>query len=138
MHWREFGLCHHVNVVGDQLDRFLRRQMLDFGHNAPRHAIKARIGPNVWLARANQRFDHAARLFFEHEPLCAGATGQECARSRFFVTGGDFASTVCTVHVRAQIARRVSIDHSVDVARCLLYTSPSPRDLSTSRMPSSA
>ena len=25
-----------------------------------------------------------------------------------------------------------------DVATCLLYTSPSPRDLSTSRMPSSA
>ena len=27
---------------------------------------------------------------------------------------------------------------AVDVGRCLLYTSPSPRDLSTSRMPSSA
>ena len=32
-----------------------------------------------------------------------------------------------------------SIEISVEVSRgCLLYTSPSPRDLSTSRMPSSA
>ena len=27
---------------------------------------------------------------------------------------------------------------SMDIGTCLLYTSPSPRDLSTSRMPSSA
>ena len=32
----------------------------------------------------------------------------------------------------------VSIDWNAVVFRCLLYTSPSPRDLSTSRMPSSA
>ena len=30
------------------------------------------------------------------------------------------------------------ISHSLRLAACLLYTSPSPRDLSTSRMPSSA
>ena len=30
------------------------------------------------------------------------------------------------------------IDIVVDLRSCLLYTSPSPRDLSTSRMPSSA
>ena len=29
-------------------------------------------------------------------------------------------------------------DFVTDTKRCLLYTSPSPRDLSTSRMPSSA
>ena len=34
-------------------------------------------------------------------------------------------------------ASNVDIDASVDIS-CLLYTSPSPRDLSTSRMPSSA
>ena len=31
-----------------------------------------------------------------------------------------------------------TFDVQVDIGRCLLYTSPSPRDLSTSRMPSSA
>ena len=32
----------------------------------------------------------------------------------------------------------LSKDKSFNLGRCLLYTSPSPRDLSTSRMPSSA
>ena len=40
------------------------------------------------------------------------------------------------------VVDRPLIQHVVDEAReagiCLLYTSPSPRDLSTSRMPSSA
>ena len=34
--------------------------------------------------------------------------------------------------------RDVDIEYGIDVIFCLLYTSPSPRDLSTSRMPSSA
>ena len=32
----------------------------------------------------------------------------------------------------------ISVTQAVDLDTCLLYTSPSPRDLSTSRMPSSA
>ena len=35
------------------------------------------------------------------------------------------------------LSRRVN-EESMDINGCLLYTSPSPRDLSTSRMPSSA
>ena len=46
------------------------------------------------------------------------------------------------VRARAEILEKVdagpSLDRTVDVHICLLYTSPSPRDLSTSRMPSSA
>ena len=33
---------------------------------------------------------------------------------------------------------RLSLDQKVTVSSCLLYTSPSPRDISGSRMPSSA
>ena len=33
---------------------------------------------------------------------------------------------------------QVSDNENVHIRHCLLYTSPSPRDLSTSRMPSSA
>ena len=32
----------------------------------------------------------------------------------------------------------IALQSNIDVSSCLLYTSPSPRDLSTSRMPSSA
>ena len=39
--------------------------------------------------------------------------------------------------VRQRIEQYTAIGHTVDKV-CLLYTSPSPRDLSTSRMPSSA
>ena len=37
----------------------------------------------------------------------------------------------------AQVVKEL-IENSIDAGSCLLYTSPSPRDLSTSRMPSSA
>ena len=41
--------------------------------------------------------------------------------------------------VVAHIAKaNLEYKHPFTVERCLLYTSPSPRDLSTSRMPSSA
>ena len=45
------------------------------------------------------------------------------------------AATGIEIHPGASIGRRFFIDHGMG---CLLYTSPSPRDLSTSRMPSSA
>ena len=38
---------------------------------------------------------------------------------------------------RLYYQRRIDLMHA-RILRCLLYTSPSPRDLSTSRMPSSA
>ena len=41
------------------------------------------------------------------------------------------------IHVAA-IWRLLDHDANGDIKFCLLYTSPSPRDLSTSRMPSSA
>ena len=42
--------------------------------------------------------------------------------------------TISTAHVEYETDNR----HYAHVDCCLLYTSPSPRDLSTSRMPSSA
>ena len=38
----------------------------------------------------------------------------------------------------AKIIHHCDESHARNAERCLLYTSPSPRDLSTSRMPSSA
>ena len=51
-------------------------------------------------------------------------------------TGGTIGSTVdgATVHTDPAAASRLLSLYRA----CLLYTSPSPQDLSTSRMPSSA
>ena len=43
-----------------------------------------------------------------------------------------------TAHIQGRRANEVPLFTIVDYYSCLLYTSPSPRDLSTSRMPSSA
>ena len=48
--------------------------------------------------------------------------------------GGDYRSDPATTAVAVPIYRTTSYQFN----SCLLYTSPSPRDLSTSRMPSSA
>ena len=40
--------------------------------------------------------------------------------------------------VQAEVGVGINDELEVEVEICLLYTSPSPRDLSTSRMPSSA
>ena len=41
-------------------------------------------------------------------------------------------------YYRKKESKPVAVCFNVDTGSCLLYTSPSPRDLSTSRMPSSA
>ena len=69
-----------------------------------------------------------------------------CAASIPIFMGGDHALALGTVHGAAAHAAAVGrplfvlwLDAHTDYhTPCLLYTSPSPRDLSTSRMPSSA
>ena len=68
------------------------------------------------------------------------------------IHGGDYRSDPTTNAVAVPIYRTTSyqfnsVDHAANlfalkefgnIYTCLLYTSPSPRDLSTARMPSSA
>ena len=83
--------------------------------------------------------------------------GKMCQDSPYFVNPAGFTihSAVhmaredagCVIHVHTPYGIAVSVQKaglrrytqfSMQVYDCLLYTSPSPRDLSTSRMPSSA
>ena len=52
--------------------------------------------------------------------------------------GGDVDILVAGKGIKNAVAQAAKIDGVRAVIGCLLYTSPSPRDLSTSRMPSSA
>ena len=84
---------------------------------------------------------YMANLFtglVNENPVCGGAlvaknivlTAAECVRKHKIKTvslGGDKSNNKVSV-----------IDTLIHPNYCLLYTSPSPRDLSTSRMPSSA
>ena len=49
-----------------------------------------------------------------------------------------FKSSYITLDNILEIIRPILTKNQVWLTHCLLYTSPSPRDLSTSRMPSSA
>ena len=80
-------------------------------------------------------------MFISDSYQQAGGTGQSFS-SNSYTLGNDF-----TIHALQRdddgmlnYTRIRSIDDEIgDFYRfCLLYTSPSPRDLSTSRMPSSA
>ena len=57
----------------------------------------------------------------------------------FVNSGGTSASEEKKISKRAyELGAKKHINVSIETSLCLLYTSPSPRDLSTSRMPSSA
>ena len=94
----------------------------------------------------------SARAFLEqdgprHDPLLLGAMAAACARiegaiaagERICVHGDYDVDGICATALAATVLRELSCDVVWHLpSRCLLYTSPSPRDLSTSRMPSSA
>ena len=51
---------------------------------------------------------------------------------------GIIVAIVSLLLIVAAVGSRVAARHEAQVAACLLYTSPSPRDKRQSRMPSSA
>ena len=67
-----------------------------------------------------------------------------CARHGAGYAASEMISSDTLLHATAKTQHRIQrasngLPHAVQIAgSCLLYTSPSPRDLSTSRMPSSA
>ena len=61
------------------------------------------------------------------------------AQSSVFVRSGDTSNGCNSVRLQFDAGRGTLLNLSrIKAPTCLLYTSPSPRDLSTSRMPSSA
>ena len=68
--------------------------------------------------------------FSSHGLLLSAAVFALIAFAAYFLTH-LFSGRAAFVHVGAMVG-------TIMVGNCLLYTSPSPRDLSTSRMPSSA
>jgi len=74
--------------------------------------------------------------------LIGGSTGRDGIKGATFASKNlkeDAASERSSVQVPDPFMKKLLLDALLEiVSSCLLYTSPSPRDLSTSRMPSSA
>ena len=72
--------------------------------------------------------DFFSKRVADTDPVVAAAIAKEHGRQ----------SQEIELIASENIASRAVLDAQGSVMTCLLYTSPSPRDLSTSRMPSSA
>ena len=113
------------------------------------------LSPQILLAKLHHRcsrfFDVCSQLFSKGlwsaiminfglepapEPIIQGV--QVWRSRRLFSSASpadDSFFRKCFTQITADVSRKV---RRGNVLHCLLYTSPSPRDLSTSRMPSSA
>ena len=97
-------------------------------YRADMHVHMHRSQCSITATRSNTR--HAPWSFFRH------ATARPC-RSKRVVTYPQALAR--TIHIRCgQPATRWSFFRHILCEPCLLYTSPSPRDRTRSRMPSSA
>ena len=92
--------------------------------------LNATTGETVWqerLGRPRREGISASPVVFDDSPYSVG--NRHLNRG----AGGEFTDHTCGVHTFGHV-----VHAGEHLRRCLLYTSPSPRDLSTSRMPSSA
>ena len=94
------------------------------------------------LPKLQPMFKRLAKLGANAEPLLAKIAfyGESSTRERFSTQKGpDGQRWKPSLRAQIQGGKTLTKDgHLGDSITCLLYTSPSPRDLSTSRMPSSA
>ena len=108
-------------------------------------ALAGQLDPEDWHAIMNGAFEHLIRPVYRYEGTVArlmgdailaffGAPiGHEDDPQRAILAGLDMVAGIQSY--REQVRQQWGFDLN---GRCLLYTSPSPRDRTRSRMPSSA
>ena len=92
--------------------------------------IQSDLADEAWTST----FDGAFAVYGEGATDCEG----ECDEAQNLALYGGLYNWYATVDERALCPQGWHVPSNDDFMDCLLYTSPSPRDLSTSRMPSSA
>ena len=86
------------------------------------------------------------KSFYDHFPEAEAVLLSTCNRTEFYAASKDKAALPSSTQMVQLLADQSGVGSSEIEDQlftyldqdCLLYTSPSPRDLSTSRMPSSA
>ena len=87
----------------------------------------------------SQQFDPIITINFQNINQTETAVFDELKNSiSDFLINNSFSQNVYSSKQKIKLSIVVTINKYNDYNFCLLYTSPSPRDLSTSRMPSSA
>ena len=74
----------------------------------------------------------------EGRPCCSKGSASSARSSLKRLGGRPLSRLLLTIATTGPIPDGVGVNSNPVLVGCLLYTSPSPRDLSTSRMPSSA
>ena len=99
------------------------------------------LGPKCRVSLAPYEADHQiVQSFMDHPKAYYAVISSDSdmllhdAVTRVYLTTHTVRSCKLRQHCYGRCAKRPSLENGV----CLLYTSPSPRDLSTSRKPSSA
>ena len=100
--------------------------------SADSHVVEAK---EVYIGLEEKFGDEAPRVMYENtenDSIVIPAAGPRGVRKRMAFAG---LRSKEEVELTRRHARKPEVD---DISTCLLYTSPSPRDPKTSRMPSSA
>ena len=92
------------------------------------------VNPVLREGNSDRRAPNAVKQYAKKNPHSMGAWTSDSKSHVATMGANDFRSNEKSVTIETVGALKIEL---VDSA-CLLYTSPSPRDLSTSRMPSSA
>ena len=126
-----------VNGVLAQYNAFLESTHRDVGRETRNLIVRAKSELLEQLSAKEQAYNE----FREEAPLIyKDGAGQNLHQERQLIIETKRSNLLLEINdLRAELqAIKRHIDRGDSLDSCLLYTSPSPRDLSTSRMPSSA
>ena len=103
-----------------------------------RPADNAAVLRSLWpvVEAAHTESGDLARRFYDEERAARGMARHDFYRS--VIKPEWFGEALTPVLIETSEPARDGAEQARQTELCLLYTSPSPRDLSTSRMPSSA
>ena len=142
--WRNFFLGQELTgrfgrLREDEMKRICAEQLREMGIDIPDVDVDAGnpSGGQRQVVAIARAVYFGARVLILDEPTAALGVKQSGVVLRFVAAARDRGIAVVLVTHNPHHAYLVG-DHFTILKLCLLYTSPSPRDLSTSRMPSSA
>ncbi len=134
-----FGVPLNRPTLQDVLKRKARLEQAIWTHPAGFKVIPADISVSkVMSAKPNQLLSVLNRILSDADFVLIDSAAGLCQEALAALKAADEVLVVTNPELPALTDALKLIKFAEEYGTCLLYTSPSPRDLSTSRMPSSA